>query len=85
MMTKETAKEIVDLLFKLYDENDENAFINHHVYGLVLDFIGGEPLMNIEVIDYTLGYFIEKCIKKDHIWLTNFRASMSSNGILYLS
>lgn len=83
MMTKETAKEIVDLLFKLYDENDENAFINHHVYGLVLDFIGGEPLMNIEVIDYTLGYFIEKCIKKDHIWLTNFRASMSSNGILY--
>ena len=39
--------------------------------------------MNIETIDYTLDYFIHQCIKKDHIWLTNFRVSMSSNGVLY--
>lgn len=83
MMTKEIAKQIIDLLFRLYDENKEDAFINHHTYGLILDFIGGEPFMNIEVIDYALEYFIEKCTIKNHIWLTNFRASMSSNGILY--
>jgi sulfatase maturation enzyme AslB (radical SAM superfamily) len=59
MMTKETAKKIVDLLFKLYDENDENSVINYHVYGLILDFIGGEPLMNIEVVEYTMQYFME--------------------------
>ena len=34
-MTKETAKEIVDLLFKLYDENKEGAVINHHTYGII--------------------------------------------------
>ncbi len=83
MMTKETAKKIVDLLFRLYDENNENTVINHHTYGIILDFIGGEPFMNIEVIEYTLQYFIDQCVEKDHIWLTNFRASMSSNGILY--
>ena len=83
MMTTETAKQIVDLLFKLYDENNEDMVINKHTYGIILDFIGGEPLMNIEVIDYTINYFINKCIEKNHIWLTNFRVSMSSNGVLY--
>ena len=83
MMTKEIAKQIIDLLFRLYDEDKEDAFINHHTYGLVLDFIGGEPFMNIEVIDYAISYFIEKCTIKNHIWLTNFRVSMSSNGVLY--
>ena len=83
MMNVETAKKIIDLLFKMYDENDENAVINHHTYGIIFDFIGGEPFMNIEVIDATLDYFIDQCLQKDHIWLTNFRASMSSNGLLY--
>lgn len=83
MMTNEVAKQIVDLLFKLYDKNEEKSVINHHTYGLILDFIGGEPFMNVETIDYTLDYFINQCMKKNHIWLTNFRVSMSSNGVLY--
>lgn len=83
MMSKETGKRIVDLLFKLYDENKENSVINHHTYGIILDFIGGEPFMNVEVMDYIVDYFIEQCLEKDHIWLTNFRISLSTNGILY--
>lgn len=83
MMSKETAKKIVDLLFKLYDENNENSVINHHTYGVILDFIGGEPFMNIEVMDYTMEYFLQQCFNKNHVWLTNFRASISSNGLLY--
>lgn len=83
MMTKETAKKIVDLLFKMYDENKENSPINHHTYGIVLDFIGGEPFMNVEVMDYIMEYFLNQCFEKDHIWLTNCRASISTNGILY--
>jgi len=58
MMSKETAKEIVDLLFKLYDENNEDTVINHHTYGIVLDFIGGEPFMNIDIISFVTEYFI---------------------------
>ncbi len=82
-MTKETAKKIVDLLFKLYDENKEGAVINHHTYGIILDFIGGEPFMNVPVIEYTMEYFLNECFKRDHIWLTNCRASISTNGLLY--
>ena len=83
MMTKETAKKIVDLLFKLYDENKEDSVINHHTYGIILDFIGGEPFMNVPVIEYTMEYFLNECFKRDHIWLTNCRASISTNGLLY--
>ena len=82
-MTNETAEKIVDLLFKLYDENNEDMVINHHTYGIILDFIGGEPFMNTPVISHTVAYFIDECIKRNHIWLTNFRASISSNGLLY--
>lgn len=83
MMTKETAKKIVDLLFKLYDENKEDSVINHHTYGIILDFIGGEPFMNVSIIEYTMEYFLNECFKRDHIWLTNCRASISTNGLLY--
>lgn len=83
MMSKETAKKIIDLLFKLYDEDNEDMVINHHTKGLILDFIGGEPFMNIETIEYATEYFMNQCLEKNHIWLTNFRVSMSSNGILY--
>lgn len=83
MMSKETAKDIVDLLFKMYDENDENSVINHHTKGVVLSFIGGEPFMNIDTISYIADYFATECFKRDHIWLTNFRFCISTNGLLY--
>ena len=83
MMSNETAKAAVDLLFRLYDEDKENAFINHHTKGLILDFIGGEPFMNVETMDYIVNYFMEECFRRNHIWLTNFRISISSNGLLY--
>lgn len=83
MMTKEVAKAAVDLLFKLYDDNDENMVINHHTHGIVLDMIGGEPFMNVEVMDYITEYFIQQCYERDHVWLTNFRISISTNGLLY--
>ena len=83
MMSNETAKAAIDLLFRLYDEDKENAFINHHTKGLILDFIGGEPFMNVETMDYIVNYFMEECFRRNHIWLTNFRVSISSNGLLY--
>ena len=81
-MTKETAKKGVDLLFELYDKN-EGTFINHNTKAIILDFIGGEPLMNIEVIDYICSYFMEECLRRDHPWTYTWRAAMISNGVLY--
>lgn len=82
VMTKETAKKGVDLLFKLYEENNSD-FINKDTHTIILDFIGGEPLMNVEVIEYTCEYFMDECIRRNHPWLFTWRASMISNGALY--
>lgn len=82
-MTKETAKKAVDLLFQMYEEDKQDAFINKTTHGIVLDFIGGEPLMNVPVMDFIVEYFINKCIETDHEWLTRFRISFATNGILY--
>ena len=85
MMTDEIGKAGIDLLFKMYDENKEDTFINKHTYGIILDFIGGEPFMNVETMDTIAAYFFDQCFKRDHIWLMNSRISVSSNGILYFS
>ena len=81
-MTKEVAKKAVDLLFELYDKN-EGTFINHETKAIILDFIGGEPLMNIEIIDYICEYFMSICLERNHPWLYTWRASMISNGKYY--
>ena len=82
MMTKDVAKRGVDLLFDMYDKN-EGTFINHKTKAIILDFIGGEPLMNIDIIDYVCTYFVQKCLEKNHPWIYTWRASMISNGALY--
>lgn len=82
-MTKETAKQIIDFLFKLYDDNDEKAIINHHTKGITLNLIGGEPLMNIDVIEYICNYFFDTCIQLRHEWLCNSKILIDTNGVLY--
>lgn len=84
MMTKDVAKRGVDLLFKMYDDN-EGTFINHNTKAIVLDFIGGETLLNIDVIDYTCTYFMEQCIERNHPWAYTWSAAMISNGTLYFN
>lgn len=82
-MSKETAKECVDLLFKMYNDNDPDTYINHDTRGIILEFIGGEPLLAIDVIDYTCEYFWMRCLKEKHPWADNFIISMTSNGQSY--
>ena len=79
IMSKEVARKGVDLLFDMYDKND-SPFINHKTKAIILDFIGGEPLMAIDVIDYICTYFVQKCIELDHPWLYTWRASSASSA-----
>lgn len=81
-MTFEVAKKIVDLIFKL-SETDESSFINTQTQAVILDFIGGEPLLNIKVIAQTCDYFWRKAIELKHRWADTFRISMISNGVNY--
>lgn len=81
-MSKETARKCVDMLFDMYERNDDE-FINRDMDAIILDFIGGEPLMAIDIIDYICSYFYDKCIELNHPWMYTWRASMTSNGALY--
>ena len=81
-MSFETAKKIVDLIFEL-SETDESTFINTKTKAVILDFIGGEPLLNIDVIEKTCNYFWHKALKLNHPWANTFRISMISNGLNY--
>ena len=84
IMTKETAKKCVDILFDMY-ENNNHEFINKNTKAIILDFIGGEPLMAVDIIDYICSYFMDKCIELDHPWAYTWKASMTTNGALYFN
>lgn len=81
-MSKEVAKKGVDLLFRMYDEN-KGTFINHNTKGIILDMIGGEPFMAVDIIDYICTYFVQKCLELNHPWIYTWRVCITTNGALY--
>ena len=82
-MDKETAKQCVDLLFDMYHQDNDNSFISKNTRMIILDFIGGEPYLEVELIDYICEYFFNKALKEIPIWAENFKISISSNGVHY--
>lgn len=78
-LSYETAKRFVDILLA-----GENPYINfENTCGFILEFIGGEPLMAIDLIDRITEYTLEKMIQERHPWLFRFRVSICSNGVMY--
>lgn len=80
-MTKEVAKKAIDFLFD--DELVNGYYDSQFSNSVILDIIGGEPLLNIEVVDYITEYFKYKAFKMNHPWATNYMVSISTNGTLY--
>ena len=72
------AQKVIDNLL-----NDDKYYHTEKINGLILEFIGGEPFMEVQLIDEITSYFIKKCIDLNHRFLFNFRISMASNGLLY--
>jgi len=69
----------------MYEKNDPEGFINKDTKAIILDFIGGEPFLNIDIIDFTVEYFMNQCLGKNHPWLYTFKISISTNGDLYFT
>lgn len=63
-----------------YFLNNSELFVADAV---VLEFIGGEPLLEIDLIDQLTDYFKLRAYELNHKWFTMFRVSISTNGILY--
>ena len=80
-MTFDIAKKFVDDL--LHDKYD---YINqHNSPAIILEFIGGEPLMEIDLTRKVYEYFLEQCYELNHPWFTMHRISICSNGLQYFN
>lgn len=72
-MDIETGKRIMD--FVLSQDYSEEA--------VVFEFIGGEPLLEINMIDELMDYVKLRLYELNHKWQGMYRISISTNGILY--
>lgn len=78
VMDLETAKKYVDLLL----EGCDYISVENSPF-LIIEFIGGEPFLEVDLIDKIMDYFILRAVELQHPWATRFCISISSNGTLY--
>ena len=78
-MSFHVAKQAVDYI--LSQENDPD-FATQSV---IFDFIGGEPFLEIELIDKICDYIKTELFRLNHHWFNSYRFSFSTNGINYNS
>lgn len=76
-MSWETAKAAIDYI--LNHENDDMF----NTESVVFDFIGGEPFLEIELIDRICDYLKVQMFSRNHHWFNSYRFSFSTNGINY--
>ncbi len=50
---------------------------------VIWDFIGGEPFLEIDLIDEICDYIKKSLYEKRHHWFNSYRFSFSTNGINY--
>lgn len=76
-MSFEVAKQAIDYILEREDEFKEES--------VVWDFIGGEPFLEIELIDKICDYLKQRMFELNHHWFNSYRFNFSTNGINYSS
>lgn len=74
VMPKEIGWSAVDYMLSNPDFGEDSV---------ILDFIGGEPLIEIKRIEEICGYFVKRAAERDHRWSTNYTIRITTNGLLY--
>ena len=81
-MSFEVAKKAIDNL--LTGANGWDKYINPTISpAIVIDFIGGEPFLEVELMGQIIDYFRTKAIELHHPWAKLHCFSICSNGTLY--
>ena len=80
----EVGKKFIDLILES-DEKSNKYIQSRKCLGAVLNFIGGEPFLEIDNISILTDYFINKMIELDHPWLFRYKINIGTNGLLYFS
>lgn len=76
-MTWDVAKQAIDYILDSEHEFTEDS--------VVWDFIGGEPFLEIDLIDKICDYIKTEMFRRNHHWFNSYRFSFSTNGINYSS
>ena len=74
-MSFDIARKAVDYFLR------ENSYFT--APALVIDFIGGEPLLEIELMDQITDYIKVKLYNMNHHWFNDYIISFTTNGTLY--
>ena len=72
-MPWEVAKTAIDYILDHEEEFREES--------VIWDFIGGEPFLEIDLIDKICDYLKTEMYRRDHHWFNSYRFSFSTNGI----
>lgn len=74
-MPWEIAKKAIDYILDNPSEFPEKS--------VIFDFIGGEPFLEIDLIDRICDYIKSELFRRNHYWFNSYRFSFSTNGINY--
>ena len=74
-MSWEVAKQAIDYILGHEEDFPEES--------VVWDFIGGEPFLEIDLIDKICDYLKTEMFRRNHHWFNSYRFSFSTNGINY--
>lgn len=85
VMSEQTGRKIVDYILDMYAQDDPKALINHQTKSLVLSFIGGEPLLEAQLIERIGDYYFEQCFRRDIPLAPYTRISFATNGQLWFT
>lgn len=78
-MSLDTAIEFIENLV-----TDKYDFVNrYNSPAIILEFIGGEPFLEIDMTRKAYEYFLKRCYELNHPWFMLHRLSICSNGLLY--
>lgn len=81
-MSFETAKKFIDLI--LSGDKGMSEYINpQNSPAVILEFIGGEPFLAIDLIDKIMDYWMDTTTELMHPWADKYVISICSNGIAY--
>lgn len=74
-MSWDIAKKAIDYILDRESEFTEES--------VIWDFIGGEPFLEINLIDKICDYIKKEMFIRNHHWFNSYRFSFSTNGINY--
>lgn len=85
VMPFEVAKRTIDWIFDNKD-NPTSYFYVGTTAGISVEFIGGEPLLEMPLIRQIVDYFEEQCLQNPDVpWFLNHCYTFSSNGTLFFN